>query len=86
VRLPQRKVPPVDPAIIAQVKGLVGEYPVLRDPVNAARLLCGITSPALTKAKLSKHPLFGRLEGHPFASLQELLAARAAQPARGRLG
>jgi ATP-dependent DNA helicase RecQ len=86
VRVPQRNVPAVDPALVAQVQGLGGEYPVLREPVNAARLLCGITSPALTRAKLSKHPLFGRLEGHPFASLRELLAARPTPPARGRRG
>jgi len=34
-------------------------------------LLCGLSSPALTRAKLSRHRLFGALEERPF---QEVLA------------
>jgi ATP-dependent DNA helicase RecQ len=34
-----------------------------------ARFLCGLTSPALTAAKLGRHPLFGALEGRPFAEV-----------------
>jgi ATP-dependent DNA helicase RecQ len=33
---------------------------------QAARFLCGITSPAATREKLSKHKLFGALAGVPF--------------------
>ena len=37
-----------------------------RAPRQQARFLCGLTSPALTKAKLSKHALFGTLESQRF--------------------
>lgn len=35
------------------------DYSVLAEPRSAARFLCGISSPALTRAKLSRHPMFG---------------------------
>jgi ATP-dependent DNA helicase RecQ len=31
-----------------------------------ARFLCGITSPAVTRAKLTRHDSFGMLAGVPF--------------------
>lgn len=40
---------------------------VLASPRQAARFLCGLTSPAQTRAKLSRHPLFGALEDVRFA-------------------
>ena len=40
-----------------------------------ARLLCGVTSPWITKARLTGNPLFGRLRGASFARVLE--AARA---------
>jgi ATP-dependent DNA helicase RecQ len=36
---------------------------------QAARFLCGLSSPALTRDKLSRHPLFGTLGEHPFAEV-----------------
>lgn len=41
----------------------------LGEPRQAARFLCGLTSPALTRAKLSRHPLFGALETRPFGEV-----------------
>lgn len=41
----------------------------LREPRQVARFLCGLTSPALTKAKLSRHALFGTLAEHRFADI-----------------
>jgi ATP-dependent DNA helicase RecQ len=38
----------------------------LRDPRQAARFLCGLSSPALTKAKLSRHEYFGVFEEYRF--------------------
>jgi ATP-dependent DNA helicase RecQ len=35
-------------------------------PRQIARFLCGLPSPATTKAKLKKHPLFGVVEGRDF--------------------
>ncbi|MEW5928647.1 MAG: ATP-dependent DNA helicase RecQ [Gemmatimonadota bacterium] len=41
----------------------------LGHPRQQARFLCGLSSPAITKAKLSKHPLFGSLEDRGFAEV-----------------
>jgi ATP-dependent DNA helicase RecQ len=38
----------------------------LAQPRQRARFLCGLSSPALTRAKLSRHPLFGVLDRQPF--------------------
>ena len=43
----------------------------LGHPRQSARFLCGLTSPAITQAKLSRHPLFGSLETRRF---REVLA------------
>ncbi len=41
----------------------------LGEPRQAARFLCGLSSPALTKAKLSRHDLFGIFEDRRFADV-----------------
>ena len=41
-----------------------------------ARFLCGISSPAASRAKLSKHPNFGALGDAPFAEVMERLKER----------
>jgi ATP-dependent DNA helicase RecQ len=38
----------------------------LGQPRQRARWLVGLTSPALTRAKLTRHPLFGALGGRSF--------------------
>ena len=38
----------------------------LGQPRQQARFLCGLTSPALTRARLSSNPLFGILAAHHF--------------------
>jgi ATP-dependent DNA helicase RecQ len=46
---------------------LCGVQPgALGDPRQRARFLCGLSSPALTRAKLSRHPLYGSLGEHRF--------------------
>jgi ATP-dependent DNA helicase RecQ len=43
------------------------EYPdVLGDPIAMARFLCGVSSPALARKRLSGHTLFGALAHVPF--------------------
>jgi len=42
-------------------------------PRQLARFLCGITSPATTKAKLRKRPEFGQLDTVPFADVLSLV-------------
>jgi ATP-dependent DNA helicase RecQ len=44
---------------------------VLSEPRRLARFACGLTSPRLTRAKLSRHRLFGCLEEVPFAAVLE---------------
>jgi ATP-dependent DNA helicase RecQ len=49
---------------------LVSEHPAaLATPRQRARFLCGLTSPATTRAKLSRHPLFGVLADRRFADV-----------------
>ncbi|HEX8391443.1 MAG TPA: ATP-dependent DNA helicase RecQ [Longimicrobium sp.] len=47
----------------ATLRALVQEHPqALATPRRRARLLCGLPSPALSGAKLTRHPLFASLE------------------------
>ncbi len=71
---PDRIAPPLDETIFARSLAVQREnLPVLADPVVMARWLCGIASPALTKSKLSSHPLFGALGQHSFPLVRERL-------------
>ena len=69
-----RIAPPLDETIFARALAVQrANLPVLADPVVMARWLCGIASPALTKSKLSSHPLFGALGQHSFPLVRERL-------------
>ncbi|HEY8647626.1 MAG TPA: RecQ family zinc-binding domain-containing protein, partial [Gaiellaceae bacterium] len=68
-RLPEAAAPQLelDRAALAE---LAAEHPsALGTPRQRARFLCGLTSPATTKAKLSKHALFGALAEQRFADV-----------------
>ncbi len=41
----------------------------LAEPRQQARFLCGLTSPALARARISRHALFGSLERLRFADV-----------------
>jgi ATP-dependent DNA helicase RecQ len=57
----------VDRAALAE---LARAHPgALGEPRQRARFLCGLSSPALTRAKLTRHPLAGALEGRRFAEV-----------------
>ena len=57
----------------AALDELTAEHPAaLGTPRQRARFLCGLTSPATTKAKLSRHALFGALAEQRFADVLEL--------------
>ena len=60
--------PPLPAGIdTGELAALRTQYPLaLAHPRQCARFLCGLTSPALTKAKLTRHPLFARLESRRF--------------------
>ena len=65
--IPPRSTPTIDPALCERVAELRREHAELfAEPRAVARFLCGLTSPRLTRAKLSAHPLFGVLEEVPF--------------------
>jgi ATP-dependent DNA helicase RecQ len=49
-----------------------------------ARFLCGLTSPALTAARLSRHALFGVLEDYPFGDVLAWCGAARATTAAAR--
>ena len=52
---------------------LMAEHPTaLGTPRQRARFLCGLSSPATTKAKLSRHALFGALAEQRFADVLAL--------------
>lgn len=74
---PPRGVTPLPGSLDLRAwRALRGEHPeALGDPRQAARFLCGLTSPALTRARLSRHPLFGALGEYRFAELMGFCAA-----------
>ena len=41
-------------------------YDALAEPRQAARFLCGLSSPATSRARITRHPLFGAFEAYPF--------------------
>lgn len=45
-------------------------------PRQRARFLCGLSSPALSKAKITRHRLFGAWDERPFAGVLEWVEAR----------
>ncbi|OED39754.1 helicase [Chromatiales bacterium (ex Bugula neritina AB1)] len=55
-----------------QIAELKAEHSqVLESPVEVARVLCGLSSPRISKAKLQKHPLFGQCERVAYESVLE---------------
>lgn len=69
-----RNVPPLDETLLAKAMTVRrANLAVLADPVVLTRWLLGITSPSLTKSKLSSHELFGSLAQQPSGPLLERL-------------
>jgi ATP-dependent DNA helicase RecQ len=65
---------------VAAVHALTSKHhDALGEPRQRARWLVGLTSPALTRAKLTRHPLFGVLGGRSFREV--LTWCEAAPPA-----
>ncbi len=66
----------LSPADSAAVKRFLSERPLRSaSPREAARFLCGLSSPRLARSPLIKHPLFGALETAPFAAVEAAVAA-----------
>ena len=71
----EREEKPFTPPL-GELANLRQSHPgALRSPRQAARLLCGLPSPALTKAKLTRHALFGALDTIPFARVLAAMEA-----------
>jgi ATP-dependent DNA helicase RecQ len=72
VALPQGTPPPPLATLVDEgaLRALRAEHPrALGEPRQAARFLCGLSSPALTREKLSRHAWFGALAEHPFGDV-----------------
>ena len=70
VNLPPRSDATFDETLWADASNLRQAHPqLLGHPRAMARFLCGIPSPSLSKAKLSKHALFGCLDQLPFGQV-----------------
>jgi ATP-dependent DNA helicase RecQ len=79
-RLPAaRPLPPLAAALdtLTLAQRVAAHPAALAEPRHVARFLCGLTTPALTRAKLTKDPLFGCLEAYGYA---EVLAWSQAHP------
>jgi ATP-dependent DNA helicase RecQ len=60
---------------VAALAALRGAQPVaLGNPRQVARFLCGLGSPGLSRARLTRHPLFGALEDRPFVDVLDWCA------------
>jgi ATP-dependent DNA helicase RecQ len=72
-RLPA--VSPLPPVVDERALGeLRAAHPeALASPRQCARFLCGLTSPATTRAKLTRHPLFGALADRRFLDVLRVL-------------
>ena len=68
---PEPRLPPIGQVVqrSALEQVAAGAPAALGTPRQRARFLCGLSSPALGKAKLGKHPLFGALEERRFAEV-----------------
>ncbi len=70
--LPPSPEPPAlpDGVNVVAFRSLRDAHPeALGDPRQSARFLCGLSSPAVTRAKLGRHELFGSLEDRRFAEV-----------------
>jgi ATP-dependent DNA helicase RecQ len=74
------ELPPASPlpscaSIVApgQIAALCSEHAfALGEPRQLARFLCGLSSPATTRTKLTRHELYGALSAHRFADVLAL--------------
>jgi ATP-dependent DNA helicase RecQ len=65
--IPRSAIKPITADHVPVIQALIKEgHAALRAPRQIARFLCGITSPATTRDKLTKHDAFALLQDHPF--------------------
>lgn len=69
---PRSPEPEIGEAEMERVRTLVAErLPALRSPRQLARFLCGLTSPASSRARLTRRDEFGMFEGLRFDKVRE---------------
>lgn len=74
--LPASPVPDITASDIAAIQSLRKEgHAALRSKRALARFLCGISSPATTRDRLTRHDAFGMLESVPFADVLDHIDA-----------
>ncbi len=67
ITLPATPIPPFNEEAAEEIRALIfEEHPSLSTPRAVTRFLCGLTSPATTRAKLTKRPEFARYATVPF--------------------
>jgi ATP-dependent DNA helicase RecQ len=79
------ELPPASPlpapetvVVPAQLAALRSEHAfALGQPRQLARFLCGLSSPATTRTKLTRHELYGSLSAHRFADVLALCSEPA---------
>jgi ATP-dependent DNA helicase RecQ len=68
--IPRSQAPPITTQDVARIRELLDErHSSLRTPRQLARFLCGLTSPATSRERLTRHDAFGMLERVPFAEV-----------------
>lgn len=76
--LPPAPAPSLGEGETAMLNELRGQgHEALKSVRQVTRFLCGITSPATTRAKLSKHPMFAALAHVPFRQVQAFIEGNA---------
>ncbi|MCX6978472.1 MAG: helicase-related protein, partial [Verrucomicrobia bacterium] len=70
IPLPATPIPPFTETDDDLIQALFfEEIPALSTPRQLTRFLCGLTSPATTRAKLTRRPEFARFASHPFRTV-----------------
>ncbi|MEO6741412.1 MAG: C-terminal helicase domain-containing protein, partial [Chthoniobacteraceae bacterium] len=70
IDLPATPIAPLTDEDTEEIRALIfEEHPSLATPRSLTRYLCGLTSPATSRAKLTKRPEFGRHATTPFRSV-----------------
>jgi ATP-dependent DNA helicase RecQ len=82
--LPPPSYVPLNEANAAAIRQLQAEqHDALGTPRQLTRFLCGLSSPAITKAKLRKHSMFGAFDRVPFLEVLQLAQQAALAGAAG---
>ena len=69
-KIPEAGPRSIGSSALTAVENVSAEYPDrLVQPRDQARFLCGLTSPAFTRARLSQHPSFGICDRIPFSDV-----------------